>query len=121
MRPEAARVEASGNSWTARLAKWNASRDDRYKNELSVCVVLFLPTLTFGLITINSFDNSYTDWAVRGPILIGCWLLAAGVWVITILRWRRKMRAGTLSRGVWATFGVGSATVAAVLAVLSAL
>ena len=110
----------SGDSWMARLAKWNAGRDERYKNELSVCVVLFLPMLTFGLITISSFDSSYTDWAVRGPILIGCWLLAAGVWAITILRWRRKMRAGTLGRGVWATFAVGSAAVAAVLALLSA-
>ena len=110
----------SGDSWMARLAKWVVSRDDRYKNELLGCVALFLSTLTFGLVTITSLNNSYTDWAVFGPLLIGGWLLAACVWTISILRWRRKTRAGTLGRGVWATFGFGTATMAIVLAALSA-
>lgn len=120
-RAEAAEVEVASSSWMARLGEWIASRDEQYKNEPLACVALLLPTLGFGLLTIMSLGDSYTDWGVRGPLLIGCWLLAAGVSAFHILRWRRKMRAGTLGRSVWATLGVGSATTVIVLAVLSAL
>lgn len=114
-------MEVAGSSWTARLGQWIVSRDEQYKNEPLACVALFLPTLTFGLLTIIKLDDRFADWAVWGPLLIVCWLLAVGAFAFHIFRWRRKMRTGTLGRGVWATLGVGSATTVIVLAVLSAL
>lgn len=107
-------------TWTARLGQWIVSQDERYKNEQLTCVALLLQPLVFGLLTITKLYDRYADWAVWGPLLIACWLLVAGVSAFHILRWRRKTRAGTLRHRVWQTFGIGSATVAVVLAALSA-
>ena len=113
-------MDVTSTSWTARLGQWIVSQDERYKNELLTCVALLLQPLVFGLLTITNLYDRYTNWAVWGPLLIACWLLVAGVLAFHILRWRRKTRAGTLRRRVWKTFGIGLATVAVVLAALSA-
>lgn len=113
-------MEVAGSSWTARLGQWIVRQDERYKNELLTCVALLLQPLVFGLLTITKLYDRYADWAVWGPLLIACWLLVGGVLAFHILRWRRKTRAGTLRRRVWMTFGVGSATVAVVVAALAA-
>ena len=110
---------ANEGTWLARLATWIAAGDERYTNEPLACLVLILPTATVGLLTISAFDNAYTNWSRLAPLLIGFGCLAAGAWAFTAMRWRRKMRAGTLGKGVWPTLGVGSAVVAIALASLA--
>lgn len=106
-------------TWLSRLARWIAAGDDRYSNEPLVCLVLILPTASVGLVTITAIDNPYTNWSRIGPLLIGFGCVAAVVWVLAAMRWRRKMRAGTLGKGVWPTLGAGSTLVAIALASLA--
>ena len=110
---------ANEGTWLSRLAACYAPRDDGDSNDSLACLVLILPTAPVGGVTIMAFNNPHTDWSRYAPLVIGYGCVAAAAWVFAAIRWRRKMRAGTLGKGVWPTLGVGWAVVAIALASLA--